>query len=73
VLTLSHQEMTVINMQCDDEEIEHHLNSSAKNMQSNRWLFKSQIFCRVHWAFNCGAKELMMLTSTDESMSTEHW
>ena len=35
-----------------------HLKSSAKNMQSNKWPFKSQVYCTVHWALNSGAKEL---------------
>jgi len=60
-------------MQCEDKQTEHHLNSSAKSVHSNWWPFKSQFFCRVHWTFNSGSKDLMTLTSTDESTNTEHW
>jgi hypothetical protein len=33
-----------------------HLKSSAKNMQSNRWPFKSQVFHTVHWALKFWSK-----------------
>jgi hypothetical protein len=47
-------------MQCDVERTEHHQKSSAKNMQSNEWPFKSQTFCRVCWTLNSGAKGLQL-------------
>jgi len=37
-------------MHCDAEKAGLHQNSLAKNIQSNRWSFKSSVFCREHWA-----------------------
>ena len=34
------------------------LQTSAKKMQSNPWLFKLLVLCRVHWALNSGDRGL---------------
>lgn len=36
----------------------------AKNMQTDGWLFKSWIFCRVWWALNSGAKQLTVVNKS---------
>jgi len=48
----------LVNMQRDIQKTEHHLKSSAKNMQSNVQPLKSQTFHTVHWALNSSAKRL---------------
>jgi hypothetical protein len=48
-----------VDAQRDAQKMESHLKSLAKNMQNNEWLFKLQVFCRVHWAVNSGAKGLI--------------
>ena len=55
VLILLHQNTILVNTRCDAVETECQLKSSARNMQSNAWLFKSLVLCRVHWAFSSGA------------------
>jgi len=43
----------------DAQKTEPHLKSLAEKVQNNEWPFKFQIFCRVHWAVNSGAKGLI--------------
>jgi hypothetical protein len=45
-------------MHCDAEKTECARKSLARNMQSNGWLFKSQVVCGVLWALNSGSKGL---------------
>jgi len=55
VLTLFHRNVIFINTQCDAVKTECQLKLSARNMQSNVWLFKSLVLCTVHCALNSGA------------------
>ena len=43
-LTFWHQKTTSVNMQCDSKKTQCHVNSSAKNIQSKWWPFKSPSF-----------------------------
>jgi hypothetical protein len=56
-VTLRHQK-TSVNAQCSSEKTKHHLQSLTKNMQTNRWLFQSQVFVEHKWAFNSDTKVL---------------
>jgi len=47
-------------MHCDAKKAKCHLKSLAKNVQSNGSPFESQVFCRIHWALNFGAKWLIV-------------
>jgi CRISPR/Cas system type I-B associated protein Csh2 (Cas7 group RAMP superfamily) len=42
----------------DAEKIKHPLQLLAKNMKTYGYSFKSQVFCRVHWALNSVSKGL---------------
>jgi hypothetical protein len=60
-------------MQHDVEKTEHHMKPSAKNMQINEQLFKSQAFCGVHLALNSEAKQLQLtlLPQQDKCLISE--
>jgi hypothetical protein len=58
VLTLWCHKSTIVHMHCNAGKAKHPLKSSAKNMQSYGQLFKSRVFCRVHWALISGSKGL---------------
>ena len=50
ILTLRQRKSTRTDTQCDTEKTKHPLKSSDNNVQSNGQPFKTQLFCRVHWA-----------------------
>jgi hypothetical protein len=55
-LILHGRKTTSVDAQCDGKKTKQNQQSWAKNMQSNGQPFKSQVFCRAHWALNPSAK-----------------
>ena len=50
-----------------------HLKSSAKNMQSNRWPFKSQVFHTVHWALKFWCQRVHTPVTWDCYQNISDW
>jgi len=59
-LTLWHQGITLVDVQCDAEKTEQQLKCLVMNVQSNGQPFKSQFPCRVHWVLNFSTKGLVL-------------
>ena len=53
-----HQKNTLVHEYHDVEKTKHHKRLLTKNMQSDRWTFKTWVFHRVQWSLNSGIKGL---------------
>lgn len=53
-LTFWQRNIPLVNVRCDCEKTECCLKLWVKNVKSNGWPFKSQLFFRVHWLCTSG-------------------